>query len=113
MKRTKEIIVCIIALIMLAFAVNEVYADTTNLDDLNDLISGNNNSATNTNTGFDNIATVNNTAAINNVAAVDNNATNTTVPKTGLDNSSIIFIIGICGVSAIYAYKKIKDYNIK
>ena len=33
-------------------------------------------------------------------------------PQTGLDNS-IVFIIAICGISALYAYKKIKDYNIK
>lgn len=41
-----------------------------------------------------------------------NTATNN-VPQTGLeDNTGMFVILGICVVSAIYAYKKIRDYNI-
>ena len=41
-----------------------------------------------------------------------NTATNN-VPQTGLeDNTGMFIIIGICVISAIYAYKKIRDYNI-
>lgn len=41
-----------------------------------------------------------------------NNNTNT-LPQTGIgDNTGMYVIIGICVVSAIYAYKKIRDYNV-
>ncbi len=41
-----------------------------------------------------------------------NTATNI-VPQTGIeDNTGMFIILGICVISAIYAYKKIRDYNI-
>ena len=41
-----------------------------------------------------------------------NTATNN-VPQAGLeDNTGMFIILGICVISAIYAYKKIRDYNI-
>ena len=53
---------------------------------------------------------VNNTVANTNTNKV-NNLTNT-LPKTGIEDSpaAIIMIIGV--ISAVYAYKKIRDYNI-
>lgn len=51
--------------------------------------------------------TVKNTINTNKV----NNITNT-LPKTGIEDSpaAIIMIIGV--ISAVYAYKKIRDYNV-
>lgn len=50
-----------------------------------------------------------NTSVYNNTT---NDATNT-LPQTGIgDNTGMIIIVGICVISAIYAYKKIRDYNI-
>lgn len=49
-----------------------------------------------------------NTSVYNNT----NNNTNT-LPQTGIgDNTGMYIIMGICVLSAIYAYKKIRDYNI-
>ena len=47
----------------------------------------------------------------NNIVNKVNNTTNT-LPKTGIEDSpaTIIMIIGV--ISAIYAYKKIRDYNV-
>ena len=40
-----------------------------------------------------------------------NNTTNT-MPDTGVEGNVSIIIIAVAGLSAIYAYKKIKEYNI-
>ena len=59
---------------------------------------------------------VNNTASIIQ-PVVDNNSTENgtgnTLPKTGVtEDITVMFFIVVCVVSAIYAYKKIRDYNI-
>ena len=39
---------------------------------------------------------------------------NTNLPKAGsADSIAVIAIIAVFGISALYAYKKIKDYNLK
>lgn len=51
----------------------------------------------------------------NNNSSVYNNTTNktNTLPQTGIgDNTGMYIIMGICVVCAIYAYKKIRDYNV-
>ena len=50
--------------------------------------------------------TVNN--AVNNTNKT-NNTTPTTHADAGLDQS-VLLIIAICGISAVYAYKKIREY---
>ena len=41
------------------------------------------------------------------------NNTNNTLPQAGIgDHTGMFIIMGICVISAIYAYKKIRDYNI-
>jgi len=121
MKRTKEIAACIIALIILVFTMGSVFATNTPVTSVNSLFDGNNtldNTDDNTNDNYQQIpiAPTNNTDTPNVAGPTNNsntNSTNTTVPYTGLNNTSIFIIIGICGISAIYAYKKIRDYNIK
>ena len=40
--------------------------------------------------------------------------TNNTLPKTGVTDGYVVAIlVTVCEISAIYAYKKIRDYNIK
>lgn len=51
------------------------------------------------------------TATSTNNTSVYNNSN---LPKAGsTDSFTVIAIIAVFGVSALYAYKKIKDYNIK
>jgi len=112
MKKIKEITACIVALLILVYAVEGVSATDTNIDWDNIMA---NNSANNTNDNYQQIQTVppvNNTNTNTGSIAPANN-TNTTVPYTGINNTGVFVIIGICGISAIYAYKKIRDYNIK
>lgn len=71
-----------------------------------------NNTNTNRNTSTNNTNTSLNTST-NNVSSY-NNATNNTsnLPKTGIEDSiPTMVLIVVFGISAIYAYKKIKDYN--
>ena len=56
-----------------------------------------------------------NTNSNNNAASSYNNTSNSTnrtgLPYTGT-NSSVIFIVMALVVSAVYAYKKVRDYNV-
>ena len=53
-----------------------------------------------------------NTSVYKNTTTTQNKTTNT-LPQTGLeDNTGMFIIIGVCVVAAIYAYRKIREYNI-
>lgn len=134
----KELIICILSLAILVLAITtNVFATTP--DDLASLLqNGNkqqinyipsntttNNTTSNTtnntvNTTTNNTisnttnSTVSNTTnnTVNNTRNnIVNNTTPTTHPDAGLDQS-VLLIIAICGISTIYAYKKIRDYKI-
>lgn len=50
----------------------------------------------------------------NNTSYRTNTNTNTTLPKTGVTDGYVVAIlVTVCAISAIYAYRKIRDYNIK
>ncbi len=41
-----------------------------------------------------------------------NTNTNTNLPKTGLEDNTMLYIVlGVSAVAAIYAYKKVRDYK--
>ena len=43
-----------------------------------------------------------------------NTNTNNTLPQTGVTDGYVVAIlVTVCAVSAIYAYKKIRDYNVR
>ena len=78
---------------------------------------------TNTNNTTNSSLTANNTTTNNTVrnTATNNTTNNTsktnnnvnTLPKTGLSdtNGIVALIVVVCGVSAIYSYKKVNDYK--
>ena len=125
---TKELIICIIAIVALVLTLTtNVFATTPSLNDLlsdantanefNTIPEDNNTTGNNTlnntaNNAVNNTVnnSVNNTATNNNVVKNNTNRNNTTIPDAGLDQS-IVFIIAIFGISAVYAYKKIRDYK--
>lgn len=50
---------------------------------------------------------------INNIDNTNNvTTTNTTLPKTGVDDTIMWVLIGVCGLAAVYTYKKVRDYNV-
>lgn len=69
---------------------------------------------------FFNIPTVENntvpenhqTENINTIGIVQNTNTNTTLPKTGVNDTAMWVLIVACAIAAVYTYKKVRDYNI-
>ena len=57
---------------------------------------------------------ISNYTTSNNTSYRTNTNTNTTLPKTGVTDGYVVAIlVTVCAISAIYAYRKIRDYNIK
>ena len=103
---------------MLIFAITPVYAATD--EGFNDLLGGNTSSGTDTNSNSNtgntntnrNSSNVQNINALRNTTNKVNTANNTNLPKTGLhDSLPTVLLVVVFGVSAVYAYKKIKDYR--
>lgn len=101
----------------------------TNYADLGAVLNGTNNTTTNNATANNTTSnsTANgtnssnstsntlNTSALRNTINTANTVTTTnttTLPKTGIANSTpVVILIAIFGISAVYAYKKIRDYK--
>lgn len=67
-----------------------------------------NNANTNTNNTNTNRSNTNNTNNTNNSSIYNN----TNLPKTGVEDSiPVAMLVVVFGISAVYAYKKIKDYR--
>ena len=73
--------------------------------------NSNTNKATNTNTNASaNKTNTNNTA---NNSSVYSNTNNSNLPKTGIEDSlPTVVLIVVFAISAVYAFKKIREYNI-
>lgn len=122
--------ILLISVMVMMFSTNVLAAD----DGFNQLtLNTNNNTATNTNTNTQNTNTdatnrsavnTNNTNITNTRNTNTNNTSNTNtrnnssvyndtnLPKTGIEDSiPVALLVVIFGISAIYAYKKIKDYR--
>ena len=112
----KKIVVCIIIALMVTLAVSKTFASE---DLLNALLqpNGNNtqidgNEAVEIENGKvpENIEKTNNVPNNNENKNTQNN-TPTETPNLGVGDYSTYIFIGIFAVSAIYAYKKVRDYN--
>ena len=112
----------ILVCVMLVFTATSVYAaDESSSNELEDLIednstsntnSGNTNSNSNANSNTNRNSNTNNASlnAIRNNTANNANANN--LPKTGIEDSlPTVLLVVVFGISAVYAYKKIKDYR--
>lgn len=126
----KKIIICLIAILMVMVVATKTLATdgNTNIGDmLNEMKKGNQNSTingtedpadiesgnriTDTNMNTDNNKNLN----INenqNENKNENENKPTTTPYTGIGDYSIVVFIAIFAISAVYAYKKIRDYNV-
>ena len=129
-KLVKIILIVLIGIMIASIGTSVLATDSTTNGTYDDLASvlGNNTSSNNatTNNAVANNATTNNAISNNatsngtlNTSALRNNATpvnnavgNTTLPKTGISDSvPVVVLIVIFGISAVYAYNKIKDYK--
>ncbi len=124
MKFIKTVIMILVALTIIVIG-GQVLADNETSNNYVDLSP-----TTNVSTGGNNTATTNNVATLNsatnrtntlNTSAITNNTSNrsntsnyanTSLPSTGIESAvPVVLVIVIFGISAIYAYKKIKDYR--
>lgn len=138
MKRTnliKLVSILLIGTMVAMFSVPVFAADDDGID-LTESLSGNNsnrnnnsgntnsnsnnNNNANTNNNNNNANNNNSNRANNNANANNNNANNNNnsvynnnnLPKTGIgDSIPVAMLVVIFGISAVYAYKKVKDYR--
>lgn len=129
MSNVKKVIICIlaIALVVLAAKTNVFASDSLSenifetlgnqnangtpeqIQDRNQNVeNGNSNKNTNSNLNTNSNTNKNTNKNVNNNA---NTANASEHADAGVDYS-IVFIIAICGVSAVYAYRKIRQYNV-
>lgn len=112
MSRTKEILISLLAIIVLILAITTNVFATSADGLLNALGNNQNNNTVVQIPSKDSNNTNNNNNKLNNVVNNKANVSNATEHADAGVDYSIVFIIAVCGVSAIYAYKKIRDYNV-
>lgn len=121
----KSFIVILVSM-MLVFVTSTVRAETASNSEYEDLFGNGANSTNNTsnkensnnanesNTNSSNTKNTNSNNIKKNTTNNENikNTNNTSLPKTGIEDSlPTVVLVVIFGVSAVYAYKKIKDYR--
>lgn len=111
MKMVRKVlsVILIISLLFVVLQTSVLATDDELFQQIQDLVG-----ETNT-TGTSDTNTTNNVTNIANTTNTTNNtSSNETLPKTGItEDYAIIAFAVVCGISAIYAYKKVKNYNIK
>lgn len=116
----KVISILVISLMVMLFSTNVMAAETDNgFTDLTPRVDNNTTNGTSNNTANSNSAnntnrnnTSNNTNRTNNAnnSSIYNNTN--TLPKTGVtDSIPVAVLLIVFAISAVYAYKKIKDYR--
>lgn len=114
MMKNSKVIMEIVIIISLLFALSTVVlADNTQII----IGGGSTNTQNDTVTNIpDIINTTTNTNTNTNINTNTSYRTNTnteTLPKTGVTDGYVVAIlVTVCAISAIYAYKKIRDYNM-
>lgn len=127
----KGLLIALVSLSMLMFTTNFVSAADEGYVDVNFDNTASSNSSSNkanTNSNKTNTNSSKNKANTNSNSSKNSNSTslntngvrgnnvssynNTSLPKTGLQESlPVVLLVVVFGISAVYAYKKIKDYR--
>ena len=96
----------------LANALNSSEDDSDSDDEENSTNETSNNSTGNNTLNTSSLRNTSNMANRANTTATSNVYNNTNLPKTGISDSvPVVVLIVIFGISATYAYKKVKDYR--
>ena len=119
-----QVVTILLVSVMVMLFSTTVNAETTldpiNMQALESNSNSNSNSANNTNTNNTNKANntnntnTNNTNKANNINNTNNTSSynNSSLPKTGIEDSiPVAALVVVFGVSAVYAYRKIKEYK--
>ena len=118
----KVISILVVSLMVMLFSTNVMAAETDNgFTDLTPAVGNNTTNGTSNNTSNSNTNNTNNTNR-NNISNNTNRTNNTnnssiynntnSLPKTGVtDSIPVAVLLIVFAISAVYAYKKIKDYR--
>lgn len=118
----KVISILVVSLMVMLFSTNVMAAETDNgFTDLTPRVDNNTTNGTSNNTSNSNTNNTNNTNR-NNISNNTNRTNNTnnssiynntnSLPKTGVtDSIPVAVLLIVFAISAVYAYKKIKDYR--
>lgn len=110
--KNSKVIMEIVIIISLLFALSTVVlADNTQII----IGGGSTNTQNDTVTNVPNVinTTTNTNTNINTNTSYRTNTNTETLPKTGVTDGYVVAIlVTVCAISAIYAYKKIRDYNM-
>ncbi len=119
MKKLKEIVICLIAVVALVTVINNCiltksYAASSDLETMiDDFNTNTENIASDLNAVDDEPVNANknvNKSTGNNVNKANNSNTNSGIPYAG-SNNTIVLVIIACGISTVFAYRKIKEYK--
>lgn len=106
--KTKELIICVVTLTILVLSiVTDVFATESSI--FNELMGNNSKVSEIQDRGENNIQNKKNNV-VNNTNNTNNTNKEAKMPNAGVDYS-VLGIVLVCGISAIYAYKKINDYK--
>lgn len=96
--------VCLVMLVVILLGATAVFAtdDVITITPENTVVGGNTQDNTLSNAVDNTVIQGGNTSTYNNT---------TNLPQTGADDYAVISIIAVFAVSAVYAYKKIRDYK--
>ena len=110
--KNSKVIMEIVIIISLLFALSTVVlADNTQII----IGGGSTNTQNDTATNVPNVVmnTTNKNVNTNTNTSYRTNTNTETLPKTGVTDGYVVAIlVTVCAISAIYAYKKIRDYNM-
>ena len=111
--KNSKVVMEIVIIISLLFALSTVVlADNTQII----IGGGSTNTQNDTATNIPNVVmntTTNTNVNTNTNTSYRTNTNTETLPKTGVTDGYVVAIlVTVCAISAIYAYKKIRDYNI-
>lgn len=112
--KNSKVIMEIVIIISLLFALSTaVLADNTQIIIGGGSTNTQNDTATNVPNVVMNTTTTNTNVNTNTNTSYRTNTNTETLPKTGVTDGYVVAIlVTVCAISAIYAYKKIRDYNM-
>ena len=112
--KNSKVIMEIVIIISLLFALSTVvWADNTQIIIGGGSTNTQNDTATNVPNVVMNTTTTNTNVNTNTNTSYRTNTNTETLPKTGVTDGYVVAIlVTVCAISAIYAYKKIRDYTM-
>lgn len=105
----------LVLLLIIGLIMVQAFRVTAASQDLQQIVSedGSNSANALTNSGSGNNVNTNNGAVVPTKTNTNTNTNkNTSLPKTGTNETVVISLMAVCAITGLYAFKKVKDYNM-